>query len=351
MSDESLYGTIAAELDAGVKDSALWAQALVQADGDADKTKAAYIRLRLQALKKAAVAAAALRFDGAEKSGSDDLSEIRRRLAGGLLAGKMGNFYHALGIEADATDDAVRRAITERETEIAGGQSDASASLLAYAKDTLGNPQAREAYDRKLYGQLQPAVTASPTGLRSSDYVQAEGIFLPWWASKKTSVLIAVVALVAVGYMLLDFKRESGGREVERATIEAQREAARAAAESERERVANERLAIDGQIHVIDKAIDRSAELQNRALAIEERDAERRRQELEYRANAGSQLLELERERQRHQMEMEQERMRAQERRAEQSKADRQRLYWACMNEKLDRMDSSAASARCASYR
>ena len=62
MTDEILYRTIGAELE-GTKDAAAWAQALAEANGDPARTEAAYVRLRLQALKKAAISAAVQRMD------------------------------------------------------------------------------------------------------------------------------------------------------------------------------------------------------------------------------------------------------------------------------------------------
>ena len=83
-----------------------------------------------------------------------------------------------------------------------------------------------------------------------------------------------------------------------------------------------------------------------------QQDAEnRRRQELEYRANAGAQILDMQQQNQNRMLAMQEQQSRDAQRYAEERKAEKERLYWACMNAALDKMSSANAGARCASYR
>lgn len=357
VTDDIYYRTIGAELENGPRDPGAWAQALAEANGDPDRTKAAYIRLRLQALKKAAVFAAAQRLEQGATGGDDRIGRIRSALAMELPAARIGNFYDALGVEPDATDEEVARAIRDREAEIERGTAVRS-PVFNYAKEALGKPQARAVYDEKLYEQLRRSAEAPARSISDDAFGRPEGVFLPWWETRKVTAIIGIAAVAVVGYLLLAFMQERGGREVQKASIEvrktsleAQGEALRAAAENERARVENERRANESQIAVVDKAIERSAELQNRALSIQAQEQERRQQELEYRANAGAQILELQRERQQHQIAMERQRRVELEEQEERLRAERQRRYWACMNAALDRVDSARANAQCAGFR
>lgn len=349
VADEALYRVIAAELETGSPDAALWTRAMAEADGDPARTKASYIRLRFQALKKASLALEPLGGDRDSDRGRGELGDIRRGLVQQLALGRVHSLYPVLGLAPDATDTAIAAAIAEHKVRIAQGVAGASPEFT-YAEQTLGDPAARAAYDRKLHEQLN-GTPGRPLSAAARTYVEPEGLFLPWWASRKTSIVIGVVSLLAVGYMVLDFTRESGGRDVQNAAIEMQRDTVRTAADIESERVANERLAIERRTAVMEKAIDRSAEVQNRSLGIAEREAEWRRQQLEQREAARIRRLEREQEREKAWLAASRAQEREQQNRAEQQRADRERRYWSCMNAALDRVDASSAASRCAGYR
>ena len=50
--EELLYAMVMREMQQGIRRDGLWAQALVEADGDPQKAQAAYIRLRLVTLRQ-----------------------------------------------------------------------------------------------------------------------------------------------------------------------------------------------------------------------------------------------------------------------------------------------------------
>ena len=50
--EELLYAMVMHEMQQGIRRDGLWAQALVEADGDPQKAQAAYIRLRLLTLRQ-----------------------------------------------------------------------------------------------------------------------------------------------------------------------------------------------------------------------------------------------------------------------------------------------------------
>jgi molecular chaperone GrpE (heat shock protein) len=116
-------------------------------------------------------------------------------------------------------------------------------------------------------------------------------------------------------------------------------------------RAGSERILVEGVVNNDSKIIDRSAELGNRSLNIQQDAENRKRQELEYRANAGSQILEMERERQERNLAIQNQYREDLRREKEEQKTATQRQYWSCMNAALDTMSSAAAGARCDRYR
>ena len=52
--DEKLYATVWRELEEGTFDNGLWARLLAEYDGNEEKTKADYLRIRVERLKKTA---------------------------------------------------------------------------------------------------------------------------------------------------------------------------------------------------------------------------------------------------------------------------------------------------------
>lgn len=159
VSDEKFYLLIADELEHGKTDRVLWTRATGESDGDADKTKAYYIKFRLAALKMAATPPPpslqlydqAPRIGDSTKATDSRLLLLRGELAEALEDKKTSSFYSILGNTPDATDAAVA-AIAEYESKVDSGAAP-STPEFKFAKDTLGNANVRETYDRRLFGR------------------------------------------------------------------------------------------------------------------------------------------------------------------------------------------------------
>ena len=71
MQDDKFYEEVAKELLDGSVQAGVWARAFSDAEGDKEKAKAIYIRLRVQQLNEGAVDSAAAAAASAEKRASD----------------------------------------------------------------------------------------------------------------------------------------------------------------------------------------------------------------------------------------------------------------------------------------
>ena len=152
MNTSKVLKKIADEIGTGRQDLEVWTWALAEAGGDSEKAAAHYVQRRM-----AALAAKEPEPDSPEAKLVRLRAEIRRQLA---LQNRK-SLYSVLGVPADAGDMEVARTIALR--------VDAGASLDAetrYAVEILGNPQAREQFDRNLLGQLSTRFVAAA---RASD--------------------------------------------------------------------------------------------------------------------------------------------------------------------------------------
>lgn len=342
MTDNDIYKNIAAELSSNATDTAIWTKAFAESDGDLDKARARYIRLRYLALKKLTEPLSSS-FQS-ERQVEDDIVVIRDKLQSKLNDTKRSSLYGVLQILPSCNDSEVADLIQAMVADSAKSHIGMSADVR-YAIEILGSPVDREQYDLSMWKQLSGDAATSRNSVKyNHDAENKKGIFEYWWGSRKVSVIIGVMSFFAIGYMFTNFVAMKGKNDVEKKHAE------------------NERVAVDGQIGVLKSTIDHAAELENRSLGIQEEEERRRRTELEYRANAGSQLLEMQRREQEQRMEMqrvEQERrmemqreaLRLSSQREEEWKSARLRQYWACMNTALDHMNNARAEVACSSYR
>ncbi len=359
MADESIYAQIADELELGTPDRALWTRATADSDGNADKTKAVYIRLRLADLKRkqAAAAAESLRLvedpapaaaDSSASStsgGFSSISSVRAELAAALLRLRKSSFYTVLQLTPEASDADVRDAIEAYEEKIDAGQAKAN-DAFTFARETLGNPAARAAYDRRLQAQLEDEVVAPPREPRSRQRSNTPPPLTvqPFWLSGKMVAVAATgIALVLV-FLGFSFYKERGAIAAKKAEIEAQALKINRAADNDATRTVTERALVDGVVRNSERRVEVGSQLANRSLDLQMSAEHRRRVEMENRAVQDAQRRE----------DMKQ----AQERRSkeyqlqnEERKNEGEKRYWACMNAALDRMSSADANARCGSYR
>ena len=360
MSDEKFYLLIADELEQAKTDRVLWTRAMGESGGDSDKTKACYIRLRLAALKAAESSAApdlqlvdqASPISATAKSADNRLLILRGELAEELQLSKTSSFYSVLGIAPEATDAAIAAAISSYEAKVDSGAAPSSPEFK-YAKDTLGNARARETYDRRLFARLTAESTPASRNRSGSQERNAESdsVSLTLWETRKTSVIVGTLAVVLIGYLVLGFYKEREASAARKKAIDAQVIETNKAAEIAATRAESERALVDGVVKNSGTQINSAAQLGNRSLDIQQDAENRRRQELEYRANAGSQILDMQRQQQDRQQAIREQQQRESRQRTEDDRIARDKRYWACMNAALDRMDSATAGARCSGYR
>jgi len=329
MSDDDLYTIIANELKLNRTNTAIWTRAFAESAGDPEKTKAIYIRYRFLSLKSKnqptrPASAAGSAF--VPQNSSSELGILRGQLAEALRNSNSSSFYSTLGLTPEVNETDLRPAISNYESQVASGAASTSPEFR-YAKETLSDPKTREAYDRRLLVKLSQGATgtvvqSSPVGSE----IESDSVFISWWNSRKTSVIVGVASLVAVGYLSLNFQKQRSEEEFRKKQVEVQQAASNASALNESQRINNQRVAIE----VIGSA---------------------RQNETDYRAIAESQRITMQRERESRELAMREERAKAEQKREEDRKAEKHRRYWECMNKALDTMKTGNADARCAAYR
>lgn len=276
------------------------------------------------------------------------------------------NYYDILGIEKDASSGSVLSAynICSKKCEDRLDKGDMSAqNELVNIKEifrTLSDPVRREAYNSSLQSIDQNGSSLSFNEINGAS--GNKGIFISWWQTSKTSMLLAGLFILVISYIGLGYFKTSSNENVasEAITSSARNDADRAANEgrlidgsirNDAGRVSNEGRLIDGAIRNEKNLIEHKAQILNRAIGVAEDREDRYRQELEYRANAGTQILEMERREQEARLEMQRERQIQQEKQIENQRIEREKRYYTCLNGAIDMHGSARASAMCAQYR
>lgn len=337
MNDHEIYRRIAEELSNNTTEPGAWTRAFAEAGGSPEKTKAFYIQLRFATLKAETpdapleIAATPTPAPAPAVATSAELIRLRRELADKLAATGKASFYSFFGLSPMASDGEVTAAIARHETRIKEGLTGETPEFR-YARDGLRPPFEREKYDRRLAENLAALETRRGAPHDTAPELAFDSGFMAWWASRKTTVLVGVAAIVVLGYLTLDFVKTNNAHANAKGELTIKGESARSGGEIERERVHNQRIAIEGGISTADKAIDHAAELQQRELSIRERAEDRQRLEMEYRAAQQQQLIDT------RQSEL--------ARRSEDARAARERQYWACM-----KLMSNRVSGQCEHYR
>ena len=304
MSDEKFYSLIADELEHGKTDRMLWTRALGKSDGDADRTKAYYINARLAALKLTDTAVPpGLQLDNQKAPGSKMAADSRLLLLRGELAEALqdkrtSSFYSVLSITPEATDAAVAAAIARYESKVDSGTAP-STPEFKYAKDTLGNAKARETYDRRLFGRMvaeTSQVSRNPGGSQDHN-VASNSVLVSLWETRKTSVIVGTLSLFVVTYMVLGFYKEREASATRKKALEVQILQTNRAAEVAATRADTERALVDGSVRNDEKLISTQGQVANRIVGVQESAESRQSRELEYRANAGTEILRQQEER------------------------------------------------------
>ena len=275
MANVDLFALIAKELSCGKIDSALWTRALAECNGDADRTKAHYIKLRHAALAERLAASPA----PAPAIVNAETLQLRRDLRKELAAQGKKSLYAVLGCAPDVSDATIRVRCQEIRDQHAQAGTDIP-SETRYALDTLGTPTARASYDQKLMDQLGYSVAPAPTrGASAID--NSDGGFMDWWATRKVSVIIGVVALLAFGYLIRGYMVSKGNQDVAHRVVDTAREVVA----NDAGRVENERILAEGHVNNQARAIEVVSDLGNRTIGVAERAEDRQRIEAQARAN------------------------------------------------------------------
>ena len=242
MQAEDYYRQVAEEIESGTQDRAIWAWALAESGGDADKTKSLYIRRRIAAVTAAAQPAAV--------PPDSELQRLRGELRRQLALQQKSSFYAVLGVPADSSDAAIGEAIGRI---IAGG-----APLdpeLRYAVETLGDAAARERFDRRLLDQLRnrnaPATFTLPAQQAASG----------WYAGGGLKAMAGVALVLGLGYLGLGYSRDMSEREMRLKEADLRREEIHRKAEIAARVVENQKAAIEAST----AAQERAAEARERA--------------------------------------------------------------------------------------
>jgi hypothetical protein len=297
MSDKNFYSLIADELENDNTDRALWTRALGESGGDPDKTKACYVRLRLAELKEAESAAGqhahrATAVGGDASVADNGLMSLRGKLAEALDTSKISSFYSVLGLTPQATDAAVAAAISTMEARIDSGTA-SSTPEFKYAKETLGNARARETYDRRLFERFTNSVSPEQ-GIFSNNHDQraaSANALLTIWETRKTSVIVGVLALVVIGYMVLGFYKEREASAARKKALDVQILQTNKAAEIAATRAETERTLVEGALQGDEQRIRAQEQVANRVVSIQESAESRQSRELELRANTDAEIL------------------------------------------------------------
>lgn len=196
MKAEDYYRQIAIELDSGRRDSATWARALAESGGEADKTKALYIRYRFTELGKQHPAAALA-------DGDSELQRLRADLRRRLALQRKESLYSVIGVPADASDATIADAI--RRLPALSSLQDAE---TRYALEVLGDAATRETYDRRLMEQVRERQPAANV-VFVSEPKPATGFMDGPMKALSLSLLV-----LGIGYLGLDYSREKTAREL-----------------------------------------------------------------------------------------------------------------------------------------
>lgn len=234
MKSEDCYRQAADEIESGRHDRALWAWALAESGGDADKTRALYIRRRVAALVAAA--------NTAPMAPDTELQRLRSELRRQLALQQKNSLYSVVGVAADCSDRVLGEAIAR----LCAADQPLDAETR-YAVETLGDADARERFDRRLLEQLsQRQVSAR------NDHPQA-----PFGGhGSGLMALVAVVLLLGAGYLGLGYFKEKSERELRFKEAEARQEEIRRRAESEERAIENQKIAVEASIAAQERAAE-----------------------------------------------------------------------------------------------
>jgi uncharacterized RDD family membrane protein YckC len=189
--DLARYKSAAAELDSTSRDEGLWIKAFAEAGGDDKGTRAMYIKLRVEQLRKSAVAVAARRVVSESNAASSanapaaDASPIPTRATtkppspstphGRARVAQ--TLYDIVGVNRDADAAVIAAAILAKKSQnaasnVSNEDRQRSEILLQHAGDVLLNVEKRQSYDARVFAQK--ISTVQPQLHRQNQSTQVE---------------------------------------------------------------------------------------------------------------------------------------------------------------------------------
>lgn len=179
-------------------------------------------------------------------------------------------YYNILQVSDDADLDAITASYQRLKSKY-GGAGDATTRnellFIEHAFETLSDSNRRNLYDKQNANLLASSIT------QYGDYEQSNE---SWFSNYKIiAVMIGVLAIVAYG-LNTRHSEEKGKISVSREAVVGNNEATRIGAESNY-------ILSNGMVQNVNKSIDKSAEIAQRALDIQRQESETRRMEAESR--------------------------------------------------------------------
>ncbi|MCB1888910.1 MAG: hypothetical protein KDH20_14975 [Rhodocyclaceae bacterium] len=360
MDDRKHFERIAREISGEGLQQGLWQQALKDAGGNHDQARVLYIRARhdqLAAADRAPAPTLALvdapprqsagtAGGGSRAVGDDDASPALRRLrselAAALASAGKGSLYAALGLSPECSDNDIRRRIADLAEQGADREAD-----KRYAIESLGKPDAREAYDRRLMDQLR-GTSPAPEAAAPAAEVSLPAFDDDSVRSRRYVAIAIGIAIIAGAYVAAQWGVKAQIDAADAAAIEQSRSArdawkAQQQANDERLQAAwARRDARDAEARQ-QREKKRQEELQAQA------EHRRNMETLRAQRQASAQAQAQENARRSAEARRENARSAAQERDA--ARAAREERYWACMNRALESSDSASARANCSRLR
>lgn len=265
MNSDEIFRVIASELQAGKLDSATWTQAFAEADGDHDRAKARYIRLRqaqfqagmMQPSSVARVAEPAQATSGPAATQTRSELDVKREILAKKLS-QLGrrSLYSELELHPASDNATVNDVIAKLSEAVAQGR--VLSAEERYAIQMLRDPVSREQYDRKLLGELSRQ-DAAPEAFEESQ----RGTIL----GQPLSVIAIVAVLAIIVFAATAVYQEKSRKELVREALQMQQQVEVARLERERQAAA--------------AAAERQAEATDQAAQIAEQQATMRQRQID----------------------------------------------------------------------